>query len=69
MTFDDNAENNRTPARLAWSLNECAAALGVSVPFLRLEIARKRLRPTRLGRRVLVTRAELERYIEGATSR
>jgi len=47
----------------AQGLDKWALTLDVSVPFLRLEISRGRLRPTRLGRRLLVTTAEINRYL------
>jgi excisionase family DNA binding protein len=54
--------------RKAFSLKEAAEALGgVSVGFLRLESLRGHLHVTRLGRRVLITAQELDRYLaEGA---
>ena len=50
--------------KLAYGLRESSETLGVSVPFLRLEIARGRLRAARLGRRVLIPATELTRYLE-----
>jgi hypothetical protein len=47
----------------AFGLHRLAEDLGVSVGFLRLEITRGRLRPTRLGRRVLLTSHEINRYL------
>jgi excisionase family DNA binding protein len=54
--------------RKAFSIKEAAEILGgVSVGFLRLESLRGRLQVTRLGRRVLITAQELDRYLaEGA---
>jgi len=49
--------------RLAWPLDELAGALGTSVGFLRLEIQRGSLRIARLGRRVVVTDQEAQRYL------
>jgi excisionase family DNA binding protein len=49
--------------RLTLSLDEVAKQLGVSVGFLRLEIGRQKLRPIRLGRRVLIHREEVSRYL------
>jgi len=54
---------NASGSRLTFSLIESSRLLGVSVGFLRLEIGRKRLRPTRLGRRVLIRSEELMRYL------
>jgi excisionase family DNA binding protein len=55
--------------KLSYSLKELADATGVSVPFLRLEIARGNLQPTRLGRRVVVPKAEAERYLAAGAAR
>jgi excisionase family DNA binding protein len=54
--------------RRAFNLKEAAEALGgVSIGFLRLESQRGHLQVTRLGRRVLITAEELDRYLaEGA---
>lgn len=54
--------------RKAFSLKDAAEALGgVSIGFLRLESQRGHLQVTRLGRRVLITAEELDRYLaEGA---
>ena len=54
--------------RKAFSFKDAAEVLGgVSVGFLRLESLRGNLRVTRLGRRVLITAEELDRYLaEGA---
>ena len=53
---------NATEMR-ATSLQKLAQGLDVSVGFLRLEISRGRLLPTRLGRRVVVTTDEVRRYL------
>ena len=52
-----------TPQRLGFSLKRLAEDLDVTVGFLRLEIRRNRLKPTRLGRRVIITAAEVSRYL------
>jgi excisionase family DNA binding protein len=49
--------------RFAFSLEVAARKLSVSPSFLRLEIARGRLHPIRLGRRVLIGEAEVVRYL------
>jgi excisionase family DNA binding protein len=49
----------------AFSLKEIAGMYGVSVNFLRLEIARGRLKPLRLGRCVRVARDSLEQWADG----
>jgi len=61
-------QNMSNETRLAWSLPEYAARLGVSFTFLRNEIARGRLFPTRLGRRVLVSVDEANRYVRENTA-
>jgi excisionase family DNA binding protein len=49
--------------KLTISLDEAAWRLSVSPSFLRLEIDRGKLKPTRLGRRVLISEGEIRRYI------
>jgi excisionase family DNA binding protein len=53
------------PIRLAYSFAELARMLPVTSAFLRREVARGRLRATRLGRRVVVLSADLNQYLEG----
>jgi excisionase family DNA binding protein len=55
--------------KLGWTLEELARSLSVSVPFLRLEVKRGRLRAAHLGRRVVVLDAEVRRYLAEASSR
>jgi excisionase family DNA binding protein len=50
-------------ARLAFRITEAATLIGVSAAFVRLELARGNLSATRLGRRVVLTRVELDRYL------
>jgi hypothetical protein len=52
--------------RLAYDLRELASMLGCSVELLRKEIARNRLRPSRLGRRIVIARSEAIRYLGAA---
>jgi excisionase family DNA binding protein len=54
-------------ARLTLSFKEAAALLGVSVGLLRLEVARGLLRTVPIGRRVVLTMAELQRYLSPDT--
>lgn len=49
--------------RVAFSVSEAAAALGVSVGLLRSEIARGRLLSTRVGRRVVILEQQLRAYL------
>lgn len=50
--------------RSALSMAEAAAALSISTKTLRRMVAEGRLRPMRVGRRVLVPRTELERITQ-----
>jgi excisionase family DNA binding protein len=52
--------------KLGWTLEQLAGSLGVSVPFLRLEIKRGRLRAVHLGRRIVVLDDELRKYLADA---
>ncbi len=51
---------------LLYSRVEAARQLQISPKFLDTLIARRRLRPCRLGKRVLVSRSELEAFIQRA---
>lgn len=51
----------------AFSIRQVASRLGVSPSFIRLEITRGALCPTRLGRRVVITARELDRYVAANT--
>jgi len=66
METRDAIKNVSHSGRLAWPLVDLAYELGVSVPFLRLEISRGRLKPARLGRRVVVPDDEVRRYLAAA---
>jgi excisionase family DNA binding protein len=57
-----NADDKQAE-RLTLSIEEAAWRLSVSPSFLRLEITRGRLRPVRLGRRVLIGELEIQRYL------
>ena len=62
-----NFSDREMPAgRLAFRVTEAAALIGVSSAFVRLELARGNLRATRLGRRIVITRVELDRYLQTA---
>ena len=54
---------NGNGERYAWGLHEAARACGVSVPFLRKLIRQNEIKPTRAGRRVLISDKELKRYL------
>jgi excisionase family DNA binding protein len=62
------AEKENSYVKLAHSINETARTLGISPGLVRLEIARGRLRPTRVARRVLIMREELDRYLAAGSS-
>jgi hypothetical protein len=49
--------------RISYGLQELAKMIGVSRGFLRLEVKRGNLKPRNLGRRVVVTRTEVKRYL------
>jgi excisionase family DNA binding protein len=51
--------------RMAYGVHELAALLGNSTSFWRKQIRERRLRATRLGRRVVVTVDDLDAYLLG----
>jgi hypothetical protein len=57
-----DSESSSSP-KLGWALDELARSLGVSVPFIRLEVKRGRLRAAHLVRRVVVLDTEVRRYL------
>lgn len=59
----DRIESVTSRRKLALGLRDAAESVGVSVPFLRLEISRGRLKPARLGRRIVIPESELKRYL------
>jgi len=61
-----DSESPSTP-KLGWTLDELARSLGVSVPFIRLEVKRGRLRAAHLGRRVVVLDTEVRHYLARAS--
>jgi hypothetical protein len=68
---DSSSSSNPTlrsvAPKLGWTLDELARSLSVSVPFLRLEVKRGRLRVAHLGRRVVVLDSEVRRYLTDAS--
>jgi excisionase family DNA binding protein len=64
-----NSEFGGSAPKLGWTLDELARSLSVSVPFLRLEVKRRRLRAAHLGRRVVVLDSEVRRYLAEASDR
>lgn len=59
--------DNSNSGRRAFSLAELSESLGLSVGFLRLELARGHLRAARFGRRVVIMKPELDRYIAASS--
>jgi len=55
--------------RLAYKLNEVAQILGVSHSTVRRAIARGDIRPLRAFRHILVSTAELERFVADKSAR
>jgi excisionase family DNA binding protein len=53
----------RKPDCVTLSIADSAALLGVSAGLVRLEIKRGNLRPVRIGGRVLLIKAELDRHL------
>jgi excisionase family DNA binding protein len=50
--------------KIAWSLAEISECTGLSIAYLRNEARRGSLPVKRFGRRVLVLRDDLQRYLE-----
>jgi excisionase family DNA binding protein len=63
MTKRKTNRVNEDHVRRALSVTEVAVQLGVSEALVRLEIKRELLKCTRFGRRILVMREELDRYL------
>jgi hypothetical protein len=61
-----DSERLGTP-KLGWTLDELARSLSVSVPFIRLEVKRGRLKAAHLSRRVVVLDTEVRRYLAQAS--
>jgi excisionase family DNA binding protein len=59
-------QNNSSMPKLGRTVEELARSLSVSVPFLRLEIKRGRLRAVHLGRRVVLFDKDVRRYLTEA---
>jgi hypothetical protein len=65
---EERTKNTSSIEPFAFAIADAATACGVSAEFLRLEMKRGRLRPTRLGSRIVVTRTELMRYLNDNTT-
>jgi excisionase family DNA binding protein len=55
--------------KLGWTFEELARSLSVSVPFLRLEVKRGRLKAAHLGRRVVLLDSDVRHYLAEASDR
>jgi excisionase family DNA binding protein len=55
-----SAVSELPPARVAYSMSEAAASLGVSLSTVKNLIAQGRLKTARIGRRVLIPASSLE---------
>lgn len=67
MQHRDIANSPRT-MRLNYSVPEAAYELNVSVPFVKKEIARGRLKSIKIGRRRLVPGSSLLQYLDDRAS-
>ncbi|MGO9061582.1 MAG: helix-turn-helix domain-containing protein [Candidatus Binataceae bacterium] len=61
--MDKNEQISGLGGRRVLSVREVAIELGVSEQLVRLEIRRELLGATRFGKRILIQRAELDRYL------
>ncbi len=52
------------PGKLALSRAEAAQQLSISIPSLDRAVVRGLLKPSRIGRRLVFTRAELQRFLD-----
>jgi len=64
----DQEKNFKTP-KLGWTFEELATSLSVSVPFLRHEVKRGRLKAAHLGRRVVLLDRDVQHYLAEASDR
>ena len=62
-----NQEKKFKNPKLGWTFEELANSQSVSVPFLRLEVKRGRLKAARLGRRVVLLDSDVQRYLAEAS--
>ena len=60
-------ENKSKSPKLGWTFEQLASSLSVSVPFLRLEVKRGRLKAAHLGRRVVLLDSDVQRYLAHAS--
>lgn len=65
-TIADNLQRNRpTLPRVAYSLAEVATMVGVSKRVIETQLNARLLRGKRVGRCILITHRELERWLNG----
>jgi len=64
MLPNASAKQN-TNHRVAFSIQEIARSVGASRSFVRLEIARMRLKAHRVGRRVFILNDDFENWLRG----
>jgi hypothetical protein len=61
-------DRNVTLKKLCWSLAELSQSTGLSIGLLRKEISQGCLRARRIGRRLIVTEQDWERFVSGPPS-
>lgn len=61
-------ENTQNNEKLAFSIKEMSNLTGLSQGFLRNEILNRRLTISRFGRRVLILREDLEKYLRNRSN-
>ena len=59
-----NVAKSYAMQRRAWSVDEVAQSHGVSPGLVRLEIARGKLRATRIGRRLIISAEALNDWLQ-----
>ena len=59
-----NVAESYAMQRRAWSVDEVAQSHGVSPGLVRLEIARGKLRATRIGRRLIISAEALNDWLQ-----
>jgi hypothetical protein len=66
--MEKNKKPQRDTPRKGWSLNDISEDYGLSVPFLRLEVKKERLRARRFGRRLVILDDDLQAYLASGSS-
>jgi len=67
--MNDTQNATKGSERAAYSVNEVAVRHGISPGLVRLEISRGRLKAGRIGRRVIVTEAQIARWLEESSEK